>query len=49
MRQTVADFGATLSGIAQYINAWYNVEGLCNDLPKRLRELAAAEGDRLRH
>ena len=48
-KESVAHFGARLGGIAQYINAWYNVEGLCNDLPKRLRELAAAEGDRLRH
>ena len=32
-----------------YINAEYNVAGLCGDAPKRLEELKASKGERLRY
>ena len=37
-----------LKSCAAYINAHYDVEGLCRALPERLQELAAREGGRLR-
>ena len=38
-----------LKEAAMHINEYYKVEQLCLDLPKRLKELVANEGDRLRH
>ena len=36
-----------LGAAAAHINENYEVEQLCMDLPKRLRELVAARGERL--
>ena len=40
---------AKLRDATEYINQWYEVESLCHDVPKRLKELDASEGGRLRH
>ena len=40
-------FRAILEQCAQHINAEYDVGGLCKAFPTRLRELIAAEGERL--
>jgi len=45
--ETVAEFGARLRGICDHINTHFDVEGLCNGLPKRLELLIDAEGDRI--
>ena len=42
-------FRAILEQCAQHINAEYDVGGLCKAFPTRLRELIAAEGERLSH
>ena len=46
--ETLEDYHSRLKTCAAYINEHYNVEGLCNDFPTRLRDLDAAEGDRIR-
>lgn len=38
-----------LQEAVDYINTWYEVEELCNDVPKRLKELVESEGERLKH
>ena len=38
-----------LRAVAAHINENYEVEQLCLDLPKRLRELVAARGERLKY
>ena len=45
---TVDEFGERLRLAAEYINAHYDVDGLCRELPQRLDDLCAKEGDRLR-
>ena len=40
-------YRARLKTCAAQINAHYNVEGLCKELPERLRDLDDREGDRL--
>ena len=45
--ETVAEFGARLRGICQYINDNFDVEGLCRGLPKRVQAVIDAEGDRI--
>ena len=46
-KETVAEYGARLAKMAQYINAKHNVEGLCRELPERLRKVVESKGDRL--
>lgn len=46
-KESVAEYGTRLTRVAQHINAKYDVEGLCRQLPKRLRTLQDASGDRL--
>ena len=48
-KETVAEYGTRLTRIAHFINSKYNVESLCRELPQRLRELVAAQGDRLKY
>lgn len=45
--ETVSDFSARLRSICQYINANYDVEGLCKDLPNRLQKVRDNLGDRI--
>ena len=40
---------AALKDAAAFCNDWYEVKELCHDFPKRLKELIAGEGERLRH
>ena len=49
LQRNVRNTVALLEEAAEYINAWYDVEGLCHDVPKRLKELDASEGERLKH
>ena len=44
-----AAFYARLQECEAHINATYNVEGLCNGFVKRLEDLTARQGARLRH
>ena len=44
-----AAFYARLQQCEDHINATYNVEGLCNGFVKRLEDLKARQGARLRH
>ena len=48
-KETVAGYASRLTRVAQYINSKYNVKNLNRELPRRLRELVAAEGDRLKY
>lgn len=48
-QETPEQYGARLKVCAAHINANHDVDQLCRDLPKRLRELDDAEGDRLGH
>ena len=41
------EYWTRLCGIAQYINANYDVERLCRDLPQRLQKLVDRGGDRI--
>ncbi len=45
--ETAAGFSARLRSICQYINANYDVEGLCKDLPNRLQKVRDKGGDRI--
>ena len=45
--ETIEAFGARLKGVAQKVNAEYNVEGLCKQLPQRVQDPHGAEGGRL--
>ena len=46
--ETVADFTSRMKGIAQDINNRLKVERLCRHLPKRVKMVIEAEGDRIR-
>ena len=46
--ETVDEFGERLRLAAEHINANFNVEGLCWELPQRLDALCAKQGDRLK-
>ena len=48
-KETLAEYGRRLRGIAQCINANYSAEELCKELPARLRDLVDNEGVRLAH
>ncbi len=45
--ETVAEFGTRLRQIAAYINANFDVEGLCRALPKRVQMVINSKGDRI--
>ena len=45
--EIVDAYSARLKTCAAQINAHHNVEGLCKELPERLRDLDDREGDRL--
>ena len=45
--ETVEMYHARLKDVASYINAQYDVEGLCWELPGRIDDLNARKGDRL--
>ena len=46
-KETVAEYGARLARAAQHINAKFDVQSLCRQLPERLDKLVPLEGDRL--
>ena len=46
-KETPAEYAARLCGICQYINANYDVDGLCRELPGRLQTLVDREGDHI--
>ena len=46
-KETVPEYTTRLKEVAAYINANYDVEGLCRGLPGRLQRLRAAKGDRI--
>ena len=47
--ETDAQFAKRLKSAAEYVNAKYNVEGLCREMPKRMHDLVhVAKGDKLR-
>ena len=46
-KETVEEYRTRLKSVAAYINANYNVEGLCRELPLRIKLLLEAEGDRI--
>ena len=48
-KESVADFAVRMKSICADINNTCKVEQLCNDVPKRLKELKDAEGDRINH
>ena len=48
-KETREEHGERLREACRYINAHHDVEGLCRELPERLRELEEAEGDKLRY
>ena len=45
--ESVDDYTARLKAVVQRINSEYNVEGLCKELPLRVRDLHEAQGGRL--
>ena len=45
--ETVEQYGTKLKQSAAYINAEYDVEGLCNELLERVQMLNDREGDRI--
>ena len=46
-KETPEEYWARLCGIAQFINANYDVESLCRELPQRLQKLVDRGGDRI--
>ena len=46
--ETKEDWKARMQEACRQINAEYDVEGLCRELPGRLRKLRETEGDKLR-
>ena len=46
--ETPEELGARLWQACEYINANYEVEGLCKELPGRLQKLREVQGGRLR-
>lgn len=49
MAENEQRFRQTMTACAKHINANFDVESLCRSFPKRLQELEAAKGSRLRH
>ena len=47
-KETPAEYAARLRSICQYINANFDVEGLCRKFPERLQLVVDAEGDRIK-
>ena len=47
-KETLAEYTARLRSICQYINAHFDVEGLCRKLPERVQLVVDAEGDRIK-
>lgn len=47
-QETREAFGERLREVARRVNENHNVDGLCNELPRRLQELVGKQGDRLR-
>ena len=45
--ESLDDYRARLKGCAAYVNANYDVAGLCNELPQRVRKLDELVGNRL--
>ena len=43
------DYGRRLKRFCEETNQECDVEGLCHGLPKRMKKLQEAEGDRLQH
>ena len=48
-QETPAQYTTRIKKVVEDINANLDVAGLCNGLPKRLQDLADAEGGRLKH
>lgn len=46
--ETLPDYGRRLKEVVDHINEHYDVEGLCRNLPKRIDDLIAAGGGRLK-
>ena len=46
--ETREEFRARMQKACRQINAEYNVEGLCRELPERLQKLKAKQGDKLK-
>ena len=46
--ETIAEWKARMQEACRQINAEYDVEGLCRELPARLEKLKEKEGDRLK-
>jgi hypothetical protein len=46
--ESVDAYGKRIKRVVDYINAHFDVEGLCKDLPQRLDDLIEAEGGRLK-
>ena len=47
--EKIAGVAALLSKLKRYINHHYDVDSLCSSLPRRVEELIAAEGGRLKY
>ena len=47
-QETREEYKWRLQEACRQVNAQYNVEGLCRELPARLKELKKREGDRLK-
>jgi hypothetical protein len=45
--ETVEQFSTRMRGIVQHINAKFDVEGLCRELPDRVQDVLDAEGGRI--
>ena len=45
--ETVEQFSTRMRGIVQHINAKFDVEGLCRELPDRVQDVIDAEGGRI--
>ena len=46
--ETVEEFGTRLRSICEHINTHFDVEGLCNGMPKRIQLVIDAQGDRIK-
>ena len=45
--ETVEEFGTRLKAATEFVNAYYNLENLQNELPERLVKLADRQGGRI--
>ena len=45
--ETVGQFAQRMRGIVQHVNAHYDVENLCRELPDRIQDVIDAEGGRI--